>query len=212
MILKSVQVGMLHTNCYLVGSEKTNECVIFDPGAATQKVLDMIEESGMSVKYIIVTHAHFDHLMSAPFVQDATGAELLIHKIDAPYITPEHVNRRGYIKEEYKTPVVARELQDGDVITVGDIEIKVMNTPGHTKGSCVFMFEDVMVAGDTLFKDACGRWDLPGGSEDDMMESLRRIHDLDGDFRVLSGHGTPTTLERERNQNPYMLKAISTRI
>lgn len=209
MIMRTVQTGMLHTNCYLVGDESTNECAVFDPGASTQKVLEMIEESGMKVKYIILTHCHFDHVMASPFVQDATEAQLMIHHDDAPYLTPEFVSRRGYIREEYKTPRIDRLLSDGDTIEIGSIKMTVVHTPGHSQGSCVFLFGDTMIAGDTLFKDACGRWDMAGGSEDNMMDSLRRLYSLDGDYTVLSGHGEPTTLSAERKNNPYMLRAVA---
>lgn len=211
MIIKTVPVGMLHTNCYLVGDEATNECAIFDPGAMPKKIFAMIEESGMKVKYIILTHCHFDHVMSAPLLQDETGAQILIHYDDSPYLTPEYVNRRGYIRETYKTPNVSRILKDGDEIQLGSITMRVMNTPGHTRGSCVFLFEDVMISGDTLFKGACGRWDLPGGSQQSMMESLIKLHDLSGDYRVLPGHGDATTLDDERRDNPYMAMALKTR-
>lgn len=208
MIMRFVHTGMLHANCYLIGDERTNQCAIFDPGASTQKILDMIKESGMEVKYIILTHCHFDHVMAAPFVQEATGAELMIHHEDAAYLTPEHVSRKGYIREEYRAPRIDRLLGDGDTIELGDITMRVMNTPGHTRGSCVFMFGDVMISGDTLFKDACGRWDFQGGSQESMMESLRQLYALEGDYRVFSGHGEPTTLETERSHNPYMLMAV----
>ena len=105
-------------------------------------------------------------------------------------------------------------LEDGDTITLGGIAIKVMNTPGHTRGSCVFMLHDpergdIMLSGDTLFKDACGRWDLEGGSQESMMESLRRLYAIEGDYAVFSGHGVPTTLQAERENNPYMKMAVN---
>lgn len=208
MILRTIPTGMLHTNCYLVGDEASGVCAVFDPGAHTEKVLNMIAESGLTCKYIILTHCHFDHVMAAPFVQEATGAELMIHELDAPFLTPEYVNRRGYIRETYRAPRVDRLLRDGDEIDVGSIKMKVTLTPGHTLGSCVFTFGDVMIAGDTLFKDACGRWDMMGGSMDDMMHSLKKLHDMEGDYRVLCGHGDPTTLEEERQHNPYMRMAL----
>lgn len=214
MIMNTVQTGMLHTNCYLLGDEKLGEGILFDPGASTQKILDMIEQSGVKIKYIVLTHCHFDHVMAAPSIQDATGAELMIHKEDAPYLTPEYVSRKGYIRETYKTPRIDRILEDGDTITLGGIAIKVMNTPGHTRGSCVFMLHDaergdIMLSGDTLFKDACGRWDLEGGSQESMMESLRRLYAIEGDYAVFSGHGAPTTLQAERENNPYMKMAVN---
>ncbi len=208
MHLQTIYTGMLHTNCYLLGDESTGECILFDPGASTQKIRDMIAESGMKVRYIVLTHCHFDHVMAAPFIQEETGAQLLIHAADAPYLTPEYVNRKGYIRETYRTPRVDRLLQEGDTIELGSIRLRVLHTPGHTLGSCVFLCDDLMIAGDTLFRDACGRWDLEGGSQAQMMESLCRLHDLEGDYRVLSGHGDPTTLEKERQNNPYMRMAL----
>ena len=89
MHLQTIYTGMLHTNCYLLGDESTGECILFDPGASTQKIRDMIAESGMKVRYIVLTHCHFDHVMAAPFIQEETGAQLLIHAADAPYLTPE---------------------------------------------------------------------------------------------------------------------------
>ncbi|MBQ2326227.1 MAG: MBL fold metallo-hydrolase [Clostridia bacterium] len=221
MIMKVLETGMFHTNCYLVGDTKTNECILFDPGASITKLMGFIEESGMKVRYIVLTHAHFDHVMAAPAIQDATGAELLIHEKDAPLLSPDNpeANRKGYLREvirkgevrdtEYKMPRVDRLLHDGDTIELGDLCFKVLNTPGHTAGSCTFICGDVMISGDTLFKDACGRWDMTSGSEDDMMVSLRRLHDLEGNYRVFSGHGIPTTLDAERQYNIYMRRAVA---
>ncbi len=208
MIIKTVPTGMLHTNCWLVGDEEAGVCAVFDPGAHTEKVLHMIEESGLTCRFIILTHCHFDHVMAAPFVQEATGAELMIHELDAPFLEPKYVSRRGYIREQYHAPRIDRLLHDGDEIDVGSIKMKVTLTPGHTQGSCVFTFEDVMIAGDTLFKGSCGRWDMEGGSMEDMMRSLKKLHDMEGDYRVLCGHGDPTTLAAERRLNLYMRMAL----
>ncbi len=204
MIIKSVEVGMLHTNCYLIGDEKAMECAIFDPGASTEKIMAMIEEAGMAVKYIVLTHGHFDHVMAAPWIREATGAPIIMHRIEKDWLKEEYVGHRGYTKETYVAPPVERLLEDGDTFFIGSLAVKVMLTPGHTKGSCVFLVEDVMLAGDTLFKGACGRWDLETGSEHEMMLSLRALASLEGDYRVLSGHGSPTTLQAEREANPYM--------
>ena len=221
MLMRVLETGMFHTNCYMVGDEKAGECVLFDPGASISKLKAFIDENGMKVKYIVLTHAHFDHVMAAPAIQEYTGAQLLIHEKDALLLSPENpeANRRNYLREviskgdvrdyEYKMPRVDRMLSDGDTFEVGELTFTVLNTPGHTAGSCTFICGDVMISGDTLFKDACGRWDMTSGSEDDMMHSLCRLHDLEGDYRVFSGHGAPTTLEAERQNNFYMRTALT---
>lgn len=221
MLMRVIETGMFHTNCYLIGDEQAGEGILFDPGASITKLLAFIEENGLKIRYIVLTHAHFDHAMAASAIQKATGAQVLIHEKDAPLLSPDNpeVNRKNYLREviskgnvrdyTYEAPQVDRLLKDGDTIEVGALTFKVLHTPGHTGGSCVFICGDVMVSGDTLFRDACGRWDMTSGSEEDMMRSLARLHNLEGDYRVFSGHGAPTTLEAERQNNIYMRKGVS---
>ncbi len=221
MIMRVIETGMFHTNCYMVGDEKAGECVLFDPGASITKLKEFIDENGMKVKYIVLTHAHFDHVMAAPTIKAYTGAQLLIHERDAHLLSPENpdVNRKNYLREviskgdvrdyEYEMPVIDRLLTEGDTFEVGELTFTVLHTPGHTGGSSTFLCGDILLTGDTLFKDACGRWDMNSGSEDDMMHSLARLHDLEGDYRVFSGHGRPTTLAQERINNSYMRTGVA---
>lgn len=208
MKITCVPVGMLQTNCYLVTDEQTNRCAVIDPGANSQKVLDAIRENGAEVSYVILTHGHFDHVLAAPAVLRETGAKLMLHARDESWLAPEFAARPGYIREEYVQPKVDEYLEDEKVIALGSLSIRVLHTPGHTKGSCVLLVEDVMLSGDTLFCESCGRCDLDGGNIDEMMHSLKKLAQLPGDYRVLPGHDVPTTLEHERACNPYMRQAV----
>ncbi len=208
MIIEHLPVGMLHTNCYIVKDEASGALAVVDPGAQTEKIARKIEEMGGKLELILLTHGHFDHILAAPALQRQTGAKLWIHRGDEFFLEPEMAEKRGYIREEYVRPHVDGYLEDGGVIRLGETELTVYNTPGHSRGSCVFVSGDVMFSGDTLFHECCGRCDLEGGSMDDMMQSLRRIAELPGNYRVLPGHDIPSTLDYERRNNPYMLEAV----
>lgn len=208
MKIQCIPVGMLHTNCYIVTDEQTNRCAVVDPGANSQKVLDAVRENGAQVDYVLLTHGHFDHVMAAPAVVRETGAKLMIHKRDESWLAPEYAARPGYIREEYVQPAVAAYLEDGAEISLGALTVRVMHTPGHTKGSCVLLVGDTMISGDTLFQESCGRCDLEGGNIDEMMGSLKKLAMLPGDYTVLPGHDVSTTLAHERAHNPYMRQAL----
>ncbi len=208
MSVKIIPVGMLQTNCCLLIDDQTKECAVIDPGAAGERILKTIADLGVTVGSIILTHGHFDHIMAAAEVQNATGAKLYIHSEDEHMLTADYVRHGGYIRGEYAPPRVDGHLYDGMTFTVGTLTCSVLNTPGHTKGSCVILCGDRMFSGDTLFADDCGRCDLEGGSEAEMRQSLRRLHDLEGDYHVHPGHDESTTLSRERLHNFSMRSAM----
>ncbi len=201
-------VGMLHTNCYIIRDGASGKTAVIDPGAQTEKIQKKLEEVGGPVEMILLTHGHFDHVLAVPALQKATGAKVWIHRADEFFLSPEQAAHPGYIREPYSPPRVDGYLEDGMKIALGETELTVYNTPGHSRGSCIFVTEDVIFSGDTLFRGCCGRCDLEGGSFDDMLSSLRRIAELDGDYRVLPGHDAATTLEEERRSNPYMQEAL----
>lgn len=204
--IKVIPVGMLQANCALVIDEQAKVCAVVDPGANTQKILEVIEQQGVRVECILLTHGHFDHVMAAPELQKQTGAKLYIHKADAHMLEPSYASHAGYIREAYVQPEITGFLADGMALTVGGLELKIINTPGHTPGSCVILCGDTMLAGDTLFLESCGRVDLEGGSAEDMVASLTRLRDLPGDYTVYPGHADTTMLSHERQHNPYMPK------
>ncbi|WP_458863768.1 MBL fold metallo-hydrolase [Acidaminobacterium chupaoyuni] len=209
MQIEVLPVGPLATNCYLLCDEETKECAVIDPGAKAKKILDAIAEKGMKCTHILLTHGHYDHIMALKEVKEATGAPVYIHENDAYMLTEQYVNgMRALAARGYHQQLADHLLKEGDCIRVGNLEVRVMNTPGHTRGSCVYLCGDAMFSGDTLFHGDCGRWDLEGGSMEQMHESLRRLAALEGDYRVFPGHEEATRLSVERQINRNMTLAM----
>lgn len=205
MYFKSTTVAPLETNCYLLGDEAAGVCAVVDPGGSPEKVLDMIRRSGLTPVMILLTHGHFDHTRGVP--------GLLAEYPDLPvYIHEKELCEADAWHKQFWLPHLGanqRTYDEGDTLSLGNISIQVLVTPGHTPGSVVLLAEDVMIAGDTLFAANCGRWDLPGGNSDDMMASLARLGSLPGDYTVCPGHGGTSTLEQERRINFYMRQAMT---
>ena len=197
MLIKTLPVGMLETNCYIVTDETTQECAIIDPGADSNTILDYIESNKLTPVAILLTHGHFDHYMALDAVLEATGAPAYINKKDA--------NTDGK-RDQHKLDDDGRLswYAEGDVINVGGLEITVLETPGHSPGSVTLKCETALFTGDTLFRDSCGRTDLGGGSMEILLDSLRRLSALEGDFEVYPGHADSSTLSRKRSFNYYM--------
>ena len=205
MIVKTLCVGMLQTNCYIVGCEETKEGVIIDPGGNAKRILAEVEKLGLKIKYIINTHGHFDHTLANKEVVKATGAPLAIHSADAPMLTEGGgALLFGIIGKA--SPPADMMLEEGQVLTLGNIELKVLHTPGHSPGSiCLYNEKEGMLFdGDVLFNMGIGRTDLPGGNYHLMMDSLQRLLTLPDETMVYPGHGPPTTIGRERRSNPFL--------
>lgn len=196
MLIKTLPVGQLETNCYIVTDEKTLQCAVIDPGADSNTILDYLEGAGLAVEAIFLTHGHFDHTTAAATVREATGAPIYIHKNDiaAP---------GGDNSHKYHADPDVKTYGEGDVFTIGGLTFTVMETPGHSFGSVTLRCEDALFTGDTLFRDSCGRTDL-GGDMQTLMRSLKRLYDLPGDYEVYPGHMDASTLTRERTFNYYM--------
>ena len=202
MLIKTLTVGYLETNCYIVTDENTGKCAIIDPGADSSTIIDYIESNNLTTEIIFLTHGHFDHIMALKAVMEATGAPAYINKQDEDMGKP---NASYSISNNDKI----RWYEEGDVMRAGDLEFTVMETPGHSPGSVTLICESALFTGDTLFRDSCGRTDLAGGSMVVLTESLRRLSELEGDYEVYPGHADSTTLDRERSYNYYMKYAIS---
>ena len=204
-----VHLSHMDTNCYIVADEKTNEAVVIDPGEYTQKLVDKIEKENLQIKYILLTHGHFDHILGVHDLKEKTGAKVLIHIEDAGCLEDENKSLMSMIEKGIQVPLKADMVFDeGDIITFGNVSLKVMHTPGHTKGSVCFVNEEerAIFSGDTIFYQTYGRTDFPGGSVDEMLKSLYRIYSLRGDYSLYPGHGIMTTVEKERKTNRYMRK------
>ena len=203
MLIKTLPVGMLDTNCYVVTDEKALKCAIIDPGADSNTILDYIESNKLVPEVIFLTHGHFDHHIALNAVMDATGASAYINKNDA---TTDGWHERLKLADDGHM----KWYGEGDVIKVGGLEFRILETPGHSPGSVTIMCERALFTGDTLFRDSCGRTDLEGSNVDALLESLRRLADLDGNYEVYPGHAESSTLERERFSNYYMRQATGT--
>lgn len=204
MFIKCLQVGPLPTNCYIVCDTVTNKAVIIDPGAEADRILSAFDETGCELCYVLLTHAHGDHIGGVNKIVKATGAKLGVSVNDADLLNKPELNCYNMI---FSAPFVELKpdilLQDNQVLKFGDIEIKCIESPGHTKGGMCYLINDTIFSGDTLFKDAVGRTDLYSGSSTEIIQSIKKLGTLDGNLKILPGHGEFTTLADERENNPY---------
>lgn len=205
MKIHQMSVGELGTNCYIVVSEQNNALVI-DAGANAKEILNFTKKNQTTIKILLLTHAHFDHIGAVYELQQQTGAKVVLHKDENELLLDPLKNVANlFISLDVFHPIKADVLlQDGDTIDLDEISLKVMHTPGHTKGSCVYYADGVMFSGDTLFQQSVGRTDFYGGSMDDMKQSMKKLSQLSDDYTVLPGHGGKTTLQYEKITNPYM--------
>lgn len=192
-------LGACYTNCYLVYSKKTKECMIIDPADCAGEIIKSIEENRLKPVYITITHGHTDHILAAGELKERYHIPVLISKIDAWRLEDEALmNGRPYVNTPYKAVKPSVLLQEDDEIWLDDIVFRIMVVPGHTEGSILLVGNHVIFTGDTMLKGGHGKTTLPGGNEEDMARSLERIKELDGDYVVYPGHKEITTLEEER--------------
>ncbi|MBQ1950266.1 MAG: MBL fold metallo-hydrolase [Clostridia bacterium] len=204
MQIKTLSVGALDTNCYLVWDEERRGLVI-DPGDEAPRLLRMIEALDLTIDAVLLTHAHFDHMQAAGALCEATDARLLVGAEDAAALADASRNLSGLFGDIQPISLSAdRLLCEGDVVTVGSNCLTVWQTPGHTPGSLCLLGDGVVFSGDTLFAGSCGRVDFPGGDGVAMRQSLQRLASLPTDWRVYPGHGLSTQIGQERDTNPYM--------
>ena len=202
MQVKVLQVGPIGTNCYLLEDEKAHVAAVIDPGDEAGRILQVIKDDGVDVKYILLTHGHYDHTTAVPELHQALPqAEIYIHKADANGAGSRLFPLAGQIPD-------LKFYDEGNALTLGELTIQVLHTPGHSKGSVTLKVGDVLFCGDTLFAGSCGRTDLAGGSYEEIMASLKKLGELPGDYHVCPGHDVTSTLERERRSNPFLLEAM----
>ena len=202
MEVKVLQVGPIGTNCYILEDEKARAAAIIDPGDEAGRILQVIGDDGVDVKYILLTHGHYDHTTAVPQLHKALPqAEIYIHRADANGAGSQLFPLAGQIPD-------LKFYDEGDTLALGDMTIQVLHTPGHSKGSVTLKVGDVLFCGDTLFAGSCGRTDLAGGSYAEIMASLKKLGQLPGDYHVCPGHDVTSTLERERRSNPFLREAM----
>ena len=206
MIVIQMPVGVIQTNCYIVGCDETKEGVVIDPGDDGERIMEQVEKAGLTIKYILNTHAHFDHIMANGDLAKATGAPLAIHPLELPMLrSGGGASAFGLQVESGPEPDL--ELAEGDTISFGTHTLEVLFTPGHTVGHVSFYEakEGIIFDGDVLFAGSIGRTDLPGGNYETLMNSINdKLMVLPDDTTVCSGHGPVTTIGRERATNPFL--------
>jgi len=209
MITKMFTVGALYTNCYVVGCNETKEALIIDPGFDTElvakRILREADQLELQIKYIVNTHGHPDHIAGNGIVKKLTAAPILIHEYDAPMLTKAAENLT--VLSGLRTvslPSADRMLHNGDAIEVGEVMLRVLHTPGHTRGSISILGNDVVFTGDTLFAGSIGRTDFPDSSYKEIMSSLKKLAVLPDRIKVYPGHGPASTIGEEKKSNPFL--------
>lgn len=208
MILEMLTLGALYTNCYIAGCSETREGLIIDPGfdrdTEAEKVLTRVEQHRLEVKYIVNTHGHPDHTAGNGLLKDATGAPIVIHELDAPKLTDSSKNLSLLFGLHVTSPPADQTLKEGDIIQAGKVQLKVLHTPGHSKGSIALLGDNVVFTGDTLFAGSIGRYDFPDASYKEIMNSLKRLATLPDHLKVYPGHGPTSTIGQEKRSNPFL--------
>ena len=200
------QLGMLPTNVYLGVNEETGNGFLVDPAVYEPQVEDVMKEIGIkNLQYILLTHGHFDHILGVNgFLKNHPEAKVVIHREDEAFLTDpvlSHTFKHGLTQEPIKADII---VEDGDVLAFDDTEFKVVHTPGHTRGSVVYLLDDLMFSGDTLFQLSCGCTDFPESDPAAMGPSLQKLAALEGNYHVLPGHNAFSELDFERANNPFM--------
>lgn len=205
MIIKRLVVGSLSANCFIAGAESTGEGLVIDPGGNTDVISRAIDDSGLDIKLIILTHGHSDHIAALYDIQDKTGAEVAIHAYDADFLE----GRGSYSSQfgiSYRTPHSPdRLLHEGDTLKISGLSLKVIHTPGHTPGSISLYTPGKVFTGDTLFRRGIGTTLMPGSSRSQLINSIHiKLMALPDDTIIYPGHGRETTIGAERRDNPYV--------
>lgn len=205
MPILTYPLGPMANNTYLIIDEATGEAALVDPSFESEKILPDIRDRNLNVRFILNTHAHFDHIIGNAFWVETTGAPIALHIADVPLLRalPEQAQRFNFVAVPSPEPTVL--LEDNQFITLGETQIKTLWTPGHAPGHVAFVIDDTVISGDALFQGSIGRTDLPGGDMQMLLHSIKtRLLTLPDETRVLPGHGAQTNIGRERRTNPYL--------
>ena len=201
MDIKRIYIPSVYTNCYLLADEDSGALAVIDPGDdISQTLLRLCGDNGWVLRGVFLTHGHYDHVGGVSALRKAFPDVSV-------YLHPEDANGTDSLLPTASLGPLTL-WRDGEVVSLGALQVEVLHTPGHTRGSVCLRCRDALFSGDTLFAGSMGRTDFPGGSNEQMAISLKRLGGLEGDFRVFPGHGEFTTLQREREENPYLREAM----
>jgi glyoxylase-like metal-dependent hydrolase (beta-lactamase superfamily II) len=210
MKVQTFPVGELKSNCHIVINEEVNQAVFIDCGGEPLKLLNYLTKNNLELKAILLTHGHYDHFEGVSYVQEKTNCKVYISKQDSNMLTSNVDSLAKLLEYESFSPVKDFiTVSNGDVIKEGNLEFKVLSTAGHTLGSVCYICNDCLFTGDTLFKRSMGRTDFPTGSYFDMKNSLQKLYNLEGNYKVYTGHDGNTDLQSERDYNPRMKDAVN---
>ncbi len=190
-------LGVYQANCYIIYEENSKSCCVLDPGGEAKKVLELLENRGLTLDAVLLTHGHFDHVGGVKDLHDATSCKVYLCTEDLTMPAKWTAGELFYTDS----------YTEGDVLELAGLSIRILHTPGHTPGSVCLVAENAIFSGDTLFAGSCGRTDLPGGDQNVLFASLLRLADLEGDYTVYPGHSGSTTLAREKEYNPFIKRA-----
>lgn len=205
MVIKELVVGPIMANCFILGCEETQEAVVIDPGDEANRILSVLADLKLNVKHILNTHGHFDHVSGNKKMKEATGADIMIHPLDAPMLGHLSASAAAWGMSAEDSPEPERTLEDGDKILFGNITLTVLHTPGHTPGGISFSTNGYVFVGDTLFAGSIGRTDFEGGDYNTLIASIKnKLFVLEDDVRVFTGHGSETTIGKEKRSNPFV--------
>ena len=201
MILATIPVGHLETNCYILAEDSNSPAIIIDPGSDAPKIKAFLEKNKLTPALIINTHGHFDHIAC----DNEFDVPIYVHQLDIPLLTDPARNLSSLFLISYSVKGRVRPVDDKEKIELGNIVLEVIHTPGHTPGGISLRCGDMLFSGDTLFLEGVGRTDLPGGSTEALVKSIReKLFVLSDDVRVFPGHGPETTIGFEKRYNPFL--------
>jgi len=205
MEVSSIEVGPFQANCWLVSNTNTKEALLIDPGDEPDKILDWVRNKGVIIKYMVATHGHLDHVAASKHLSEKLGQKLHIHREDIPILSRLRESRLGLGLPPVDPPQSVNEIEEGFIFSLGDLEFKVIHTPGHTPGSICIYGEGIIFTGDLIFLGSVGRTDLPGGDTDLLKKSLKeKIITLPYSTKIFPGHGPETTVENEVKMNFFL--------
>lgn len=206
MILNTLTLGTMDTNCYLISDEETGNTIVVDVPDNADKILEFAKDNKLTITHIILTHGHFDHILALNELKSKTGASLSIFEVTADFLRDGHLNLGEHMGIKCEVVAADRIFCDGDTIDFFGNEIKIIHTPGHTSDSICLYFDNVLISGDTLFRRSVGRWDFPTGDMNKEINSIKeKLMCLPDDTEVYPGHGPMTTIGEERRGNPYII-------
>jgi glyoxylase-like metal-dependent hydrolase (beta-lactamase superfamily II) len=205
MIIKKLAVGPIMANCFIVGCNETREAAVIDPGDEADRILLTLAQAKLTVKQIVNTHGHFDHVGANKRLKAATAAPILIHALDAPMLSMLSRSAAAWGMSAEDSPSPDRTIDEGDVIQFGTLRLQVIHTPGHTPGGISLIADGCVFVGDTLFAGSVGRTDFPGGDFGTLKSSIqKKLFTLGDELKVFTGHGPETTIGEEKRHNPFV--------